>query len=114
VAEQDKTETKRMKKDFRGLDEVALKLNQAPDDAGAAPEHELFVDDDKNIRTEKCATCEDLFAIGFSRIYRTKRTFEALCDQLQLRLEEDHRAGRNHGSLIPLKWSDRTRKRKGK
>jgi hypothetical protein len=114
VAEQDKTETKRMKKDFRGLDEVALKLNQAPDDAGAAPEHELFVDDDKNIRTEKCATCEDLFAIGFSRIYRTKRTFEALCDQLHLRLEADHRASRNHPALIPLRWFDPTRKRKGK
>ncbi len=114
MAEQDKTETKRMKKDFRGLDEVALKLNQAPDDAGAAPEHELFVDDDKNIRTEKCATCEDLFAIGFSRIYRTKRTFEALCDQLHLRLEADHRASRNHPALIPLRWFDPTRKRKGK
>lgn len=114
VAEKNNTETKPKKKELRKLDEVAIKLNQPRDEAGAAPKHELFMDNDRNIRTEKCSTCEDLFAIGFSRIYRTKHKFEALCDQLQLRLEEDHRAGRNHDVLIPLRWFDPRRKGKAR
>ena len=99
---------------FTGTDEVAVKVEQSPDDTGEAPQHEAFTDEEKNVRIEQCVLCGAEYAIMFSHIYQKKRTFEELSDQLQLRLEEDHRAGRNHGPLIPLKWSESTRKRKSK
>jgi hypothetical protein len=94
------------------MSEVAVKIEQLPDDIGQAPEHEAFTDEGKNVRIERCALCGAEYFMAFSPIYRTKRTFEELSDQLQLRLEEDHRMKRNHGPLVPLRWSDRTRKRK--
>jgi hypothetical protein len=97
---------------FEDICDVAIRLNQPPDDKAEAPEHWFFQDSNKNTRTEKCATCEDVYALGYSRIYGTNRTFEDLSDQLQLRLEEDHKANnRKHRSIIPLRWSDPTRKR---
>jgi hypothetical protein len=100
---------------FREISEVALRLNQEPDDTAEAPTHEFFTDAERNIRTIKCpnADCTALYAIGYSRIYRAKRgiSFEDWSDQLLLRLEEDHRANQQHRSVIPLRWSDTTRKR---
>jgi hypothetical protein len=98
------------KKTFAGLDELALRTIQPPDDMAEAPEHEFFIDDNQRIRNEKCNKCETVYAIGYSRIYRTKRTFADLCDQLQQRLEEDHAGGYKHRSLILLRWHDSTRK----
>ncbi len=97
---------------FTGTDPVAVKVEQSPDDIGEAPGHEAFIGEDKKVQKETCELCGAEYAIAFSRIYRTQRTFEALSDQLQLRLEEDHRMNRNHGPLIPLRWHDPTRKRK--
>jgi hypothetical protein len=97
---------------FKGMSEVAVKLEQPPDNMGHAPEHEAFTDERKNVRIEKCVLCGAEYFIAFSPIYRTNRTFEDLGDQLQMRLEEDHQMNRNHGPLIPLRISDRTRKRK--
>ena len=94
------------------MSEVAVKIEQPPDDMGHAPEHEPFTDEGKNLRIEKCALCGAEYFLAFSPIYRTRRTFEELSDELQMRLEEDHRMNRIHGPLVPLRRSDRTRKRK--
>jgi hypothetical protein len=98
------------KSEFRSLDDVAVRTNQLPDDLGSAPEHESFKKDGK-VLLEKCSYCDAEYLIGFQRIHGTKRSFEDLRDQLRLRLEEDHLAGRLHPSLIPLRWSDTTRER---
>ena len=97
---------------FKGISEVAVKIEQPPDDICWAPGHEPFTDAGKNIRREKCVVCGAEYFMAFSPIYRTKRTFEELSEELQLRLEEDHRLNRNHGSLVRLRWSERMRKRK--
>jgi hypothetical protein len=96
---------------FRGMSEVAVKVEQSPDDIGEAPEHELFKDDQGDARRETCALCGAEYFIAFSGIYRTKRTFKELSGQLQLRLEEDHRVGFKHGPVIPLRWSESRHKR---
>jgi len=97
---------------FRGMSEVAVKLEQLPDDIGHAPGHEPFTDEGKNVRIEKCALCGAEYFLAFSPIYRTKKPFEELSDELQMRLEEDHRMKSNHGPLVPLRRSNRTRKLK--
>jgi hypothetical protein len=97
---------------FKGMSEVAVKIEQPPDDSCCAPGHEPFTDEGKNIRIQKCVVCGAEYFMAFSPIYRTKRTFEELSEELQLRLEEDHRLNRDHGSLVRLRWSDRMRKRK--
>jgi hypothetical protein len=97
---------------FKGMSEVAVKIEQSPDDIGGAPGHEGFADEGKNVLIQKCVLCGAEYYIAFSPIYRTKRTFEELSDELQIRLEEDHRMNRNHGPLIPLRWSDPRRKRR--
>jgi len=106
-------ELKKLKKPkvFKGMNEVAVKIEQLPDDIGHAPEHEPFTDERKNVRIEKCALCGAEYFLAFSPIYRTRKTFEELSDELQTRLKEDHRMNRNHGPLVPLRRSDRTRKR---
>jgi hypothetical protein len=98
---------------FEDICDVAIRLNQPPDDKAEAPEHWFFADEGQNVRTEKCLQCEDFYGIGYSRIHgKQNRTFEDLADQLQLRLAEDHKASnRKHRSIIPLRWSDTTRKR---
>jgi phage FluMu protein Com len=88
---------------FRGMSEVAVKIVQPLDIIGVAPEHELFKDDKGHVRIEMCVRCGAEYLIAFSRIYRTKRTFEELSNQLQLRLEQDHRARCDHGPVIPLR-----------
>ena|SRR5258708_1807713 len=93
---------------FKGMSEVAVKIEQPPDDICRAPGHEPFTDERENIRIEKCALCGAEYYIAFSPIYRTKRTFEELSDALQLRLEEDHRMNRNHGPLVRFKMIRRT------
>ena len=95
---------------FRGMSEVAVKIELPPDNIGEAPGHELFKDDKGDVRIETCVLCGAEYFIAFSRIYRTKRTFEELSDQLQRRLGQDHRAGCDHGPVIPLR-SESTRKR---
>jgi phage FluMu protein Com len=97
------TEKQKKPKVFRGMSEVALKIEQLPHDTGQAPEHELFKDDNGNVRIETCALCGAEYFLAFSRIYRTERPFEELSHQLQLRLEQDHRAGCDHGPVIPLR-----------
>jgi hypothetical protein len=108
-------ELKKLKKPkvFKGMSEVAVKKEQLPDDIGHAPEHEPFTDERKNVRIEKCALCGAEYFLAFSPIYRTKRTFEELSDELQTRLKEDHRMNRNHGPLIPFRRSDHTRRAGG-
>jgi hypothetical protein len=99
---------------FKGMSEVAVKIEQLPDDIGHAPEHEPFTDERKNVRIEKCALCGAEYLLAFSPIYRTTKTFEELCDELQTRLKEDHRMNRNHGPLIPFsRRSDHTRRAGG-
>ena len=97
------------KTEFAGMDEVAIRIDQPLQDT--APEHEAFTDSDRNVLTEKCPACGALYFIAYSKLYDTRRSFQELSDQLQLRLEEDHLMKRNHRSLIPLRWSDPTRKR---
>jgi hypothetical protein len=97
---------------FKGMSEVAVKIEQPADDICWAPEHEPFTDEEKKVRIKKCVVCGAEYFMAFSPIYRTKRTFEELSEELQLRLEEDHRLNRNHGSLVRLRWSDCMRKRK--
>jgi phage FluMu protein Com len=97
------TEKSKKPKVFRGVSEVAVKIEQAPDNIGEAPEHELFKDDKGHVRIETCVLCGAEYFIAFSRIYRTERTFEELSNKLQLRLEEDHRSGCDHGPVIPLR-----------
>ncbi len=106
-------ELKILKKVFKGMSEVAVKIEQLPDDIGHAPEHEPFTDERKKARIEKCALCRAEYFLAFSPIYRTKRTFEELSDELQTRLKEDHRMNRNHGPLIPFRRSDHTRRAGG-
>jgi hypothetical protein len=110
VAELEKLKKRKV---FKGMSEVAVKIEQAPDDTGHAPEHEPFTDERKNVRIEKCALCGAEYFMAFSPIYRTKKTFEELSDELQTRLEEDHRMNRNHGPLVPLRRSDHTRRAGG-
>jgi hypothetical protein len=86
---------------FKGMSEVAVKIEQPP--VGWAPGHEPFTDEEKNVRIAKCALCGTEYYIAFSPIYRTQRTFEELRDALQLRLEEDHQLNRNHGPLVRFK-----------
>jgi hypothetical protein len=95
---------------FKGMSEVAVKIEQLPDDIGHAPEHEPFADERKDVRIEECALCGAEYFMAFSPIYRTKRTLEELSEELQMRLKEDHHMNRNHGPLVPLRRSDRTRK----
>jgi uncharacterized iron-regulated protein len=98
--------------EFLELGEVAVRINQMAGDAiASAPEHVPFTDEDENALSYKCLRCEAIYLIAYSRIHGTKRSFEDLSDQLQLRLEEDHTAGRQHHSLVALRWSDTTRKR---
>jgi hypothetical protein len=108
-------ELKKLKKPkvFKGMNEVAVKIEQLPDDIGHAPEHEPFTDERKNVRIEKCALCGAEYFLAFSPIYRTRKTFEELSDVLQTRLKEDHRMNRNHGPLIPFRRSDHTRRAGG-
>lgn len=96
--------------EFDAIGEIALRMNLSSDETTKAPQYELFTNDEGTVRSEKCLGCNALYAIGYSRIYRTKRSFEDLSDQLQLRLEEDHLMKRNHASLIFLRL-DPTRKR---
>ncbi len=42
---------------FRGMSEVAVKIEQPPDNIGEAPEHELFKDDKGDVRIETCVLC---------------------------------------------------------
>jgi hypothetical protein len=95
---------------FKGMSEVAVKVEQRTDEMGHAPEHEPFTDERKNVRVEKCALCGAEYFLAFSPIYRTTKTFEELSDELQTRLEEDHRMNRNHSPLVPLRRSDHTRR----
>jgi hypothetical protein len=89
--------------EFLELGEVAVRIDQtAGDGVASAPEHVPFTDEDENALSHKCLDCEAIYLIGHSRIHGTKRSFEDLRDQLQLRLEEDHVAGRQHRSLVPL------------
>jgi hypothetical protein len=99
------------KNKFLEIGEVAIRLNQSAENIAGAPDHEPFTDENKNIRTEQCSQCDALYCIAFSKFYGTKRSFQDLSDQLQLRLEEDHVMKREHRFLIPLRWSDPTRKR---
>lgn len=103
MADEEKTE-------FKEMGEVAVRMNQPNPKTSNAPEHETFTKDGK-VRLKRCPGCDAIYSIGFSRIYRTQRSFEDLRDQLQLRVEEDHLAGREHRPLMPLRWSDSTRKR---
>jgi hypothetical protein len=103
MADQEKTE-------FREMAEVAVRMNQPSGEISSAPDHEAFTKDG-NVRLEQCPACDAIYSIGFSRIYLTRRSFEDLSIQLQLRLEEDHVAKREHRPLIPLRWSDTTSKR---
>src|SRR5256885_488726 len=86
------------KTEFLQIGEVAVRLDQPPDDVGVAPQHEAFTDTDRNILTEKCLGCEAVYFVAYSRIYGTGRTFTDLTSQLQLWLKEDHNAGRSHRS----------------
>src|SRR5258706_3601133 len=99
------------KNEFLEMGEVAVRLNQSAEDIAKAPDHEPFKDEDRNIRAEHCKQCDALYFIAYSKLYGTQRSFQDLNDQLQLRLEEDHLMKRNHRSLIPLRWSEPTRKR---
>jgi hypothetical protein len=99
----ERTEKQKMPKVFRGMSEVAVKIEQPPDDITGVPEHELFKDDKGDVRTETCVLCGAEYFIAFPRIHGTKRTFEELGNHLQLRLEQDHRAGCDHGPVIPLR-----------
>lgn len=107
--------SERNKTVFREISEVALRVNQESDDIAETPVRDYFLDGDGKIREVKCPTadCPAIYAIGYPRIYQAKKfTFDDLSDKLLLRLEEDHAANRKHRSLIPLRWSDTTRKRK--
>ncbi len=99
------------KTEFLGMGEVAIRIDQPLEDLGAAPEHEAFTDSDKNVRTERCSECGALYCVAYSKLYGTQRSFQDLSEQLHLRLEEDHLMKREHRFLIPLRWSDPTRKR---
>jgi len=103
--------TEKTRTEFLEIGEVAVRLDQHPDDIGTAPQHEPFTDTDRNVLTEKCLSCDALYFVAYSRTYGTGRTFADLTDQLQLRLEEDHSSGRKHRSVIPLRWFESTRKR---
>jgi hypothetical protein len=94
--------------------EVAVRIDQPLEGAAAPSQHEPFTDDDKNVRTERCASCQALYLIAYSTIYGAARSFEDLRDQLQLQLEEDHRSDHNHHSVIELRGTVRqgTRERK--
>src|SRR6267378_5092276 len=99
-------------KQFTELGEVAVRAEQPPNVIGEVPLHDPFLEPDgKTVKMEKCRVCGELYAIMYHRIYKTRRAYEDLSDQLQLRLEEHHSANRSHPSIIPLRWSDPTRKR---
>jgi hypothetical protein len=70
VAELEKLKKRKV---FKGMSEVAVKIEQPPDDTGHAPEHEPFTDERKNVRIEKCALCGAEYFVAFSQIYRTKK-----------------------------------------
>lgn len=95
---------------FEDIDELGLRLDLPDNERGKIPKHEPFTDDDGNIREAKCEHCEARYGIYFSRIYRTKRSFTDLNNQVQTRLAEQHRDEKTHPPIILLKWSDTTRK----
>ena len=96
------------KPDFNEMSEVALRIDQ-PAHIATAPNHETFKDENGKVREENCRRCEAVFAIARLRMNRTQRSFADLADQLQLKLEEDHKYGTTHRSAIPLRSSEPTR-----
>jgi hypothetical protein len=87
-------------KQFKEACEFGLKLNQKSEEAITAPLHKPFSDETGRVLEVKCPACDAVYAVEFSRIYRTPRSFEGLRDQLQLRLEEDHSRNRKHRLVI--------------
>jgi len=97
--------------EFRKISEVALRVNPDPDDIAKAPEHEFFADQAGLILDVRCPKlgCGAIYAIGFSRVYRTKRSFDDLRGQLLITLEQDHAANRKHPAAITLPPPDAAR-----
>ena len=97
--------------EFRKISEVALRVNPEPDDIAKAPEHVFYADHGGHIQEVSCPKlgCGATYAIGYSRVYRTRRSFDDLRSQLLVILEQDHAANRKHPAAIPLPSPDAAR-----
>lgn len=90
--------------EFRQMCDVALRVNPGSDDIATAPEHDFFVDDAGDVQKIRCPalSCTAVYAIGYSKVYRTKRSFSELRDHLLVKLKDDHTLKRKHRAAIAL------------
>jgi len=101
--------TEPYKSEYSGLSPVAVKVKQGSElqQEIHAPAHEAFLNDDRNPRLVKCPFCSDAYSIGYSRIHRTRRSFESLEAQLKETLVIDHQRNSPHRLTITLGQLDK-------